>query len=96
MSMKLNFRKPRTKYLKRSLCYDGASLWDGLPQSMRMLSSLSLFSILSSSIVQNLHTRLVKIDHVCLGYLATTSRSSVLLLITHKKRALYKLATSEA
>ena len=43
------------------------------------------FNILSSFTVQNLRTRLVKIDHMCFGYLATTSRLNVLLLITHKK-----------
>ena len=29
---KLNLPKPRTKYLKRSLCYNGASLCNSLPQ----------------------------------------------------------------
>ena len=56
---------------------------------------LSIFNISSSFTVQNLRTRLVKIDHVCFGYLATTSLLSVLLSITHKKRALYKNSTSE-
>ena len=48
-------------------------------------------NISSSFTVQNLRTRLVKINHVCFGYLATTSRLSVLLSITHKKRALCKI-----
>ena len=57
--------------------------------------SLMNINISSSFTVQNLRTRLVKIDHVCFGYLATTSLLSVLLSITHKKRALYKNSTSE-
>ena len=40
--------------------------------------------------------RLVKIDHVCFGYLATTSRLSALLTITHEKCALLKMARSKA
>ena len=39
--------------------------------------------------------RLVKIDHVCFCYLATTSRLSALLRITHEKRALLKLSRSK-
>ncbi len=42
--IKLNLPKPRTNYLKRSFCYNGALLWNSLPQNMRMLSSLSLFN----------------------------------------------------
>ena len=53
------------------------------------------FNISSSFTVQNLHTRLVKIDHVCFGFLATTILLSVLQSITHKKRALYKNSRSE-
>ena len=52
-------------------------------------------NISSSFNFQNLRTRLVKIDHVSFGYLATTILLSVLLSITHKKRALYKNSTSE-
>ena len=41
--IKLNLPKPRTNYLKRSLCYSGALLWNSLPQNIRMLRSLPLF-----------------------------------------------------
>ena len=41
--------------------------------------------ISSSFIVQNRRIRLVKINHVCFGYLRTTSLLSVLLSISHKK-----------
>jgi hypothetical protein len=41
--IKLNLPKPRTNYLKRSLCYSGALLWNNLPQNIRMLRSLLLF-----------------------------------------------------
>ena len=37
---KLNLPKPRTNYLKRSLSYDGALLWNRLPDEIR---SLTLF-----------------------------------------------------
>ena len=42
--IKLNLPKPRTNYLKRSLCYSGALLWNSLPQNIRRLSSLTLFN----------------------------------------------------
>ena len=42
------------------------------------------------------HVRLVKIDHVCFCYLATTSRLSALLTITCEKCALLKMARSKA
>ena len=42
--IKLNLPKPRTNYLKRSLCYSGALPWNSLPQNMRRLSSLNLFN----------------------------------------------------
>ena len=41
--IKLNLPKPRTNYLKRSLCYSRALLWNNLPQNIRMLRSLPLF-----------------------------------------------------
>ena len=41
--IKLNLPKPRTNYLKRSLYYSGALLWNSLPQNIRMLRSLPLF-----------------------------------------------------
>ena len=37
---KLNFPKPRTNYLKRSLSYDGALLWNSLPEESYSISSL--------------------------------------------------------
>ena len=40
---KLNFPKPRTNYLKRAICYDGASLWNSLPLDIRCSSSLGEF-----------------------------------------------------
>ena len=42
--------------------------------------------------MQNPRTRLVKIDHVCFGYLATTSRLSAL---SQEKCALLKIARSK-
>ena len=39
--IKLNLPKPRTNYLKRSLSYSGALLWNSLPQYIRRLSSLN-------------------------------------------------------
>ena len=41
--IKLSLPKPRTNYLKRSLSYSGAVLWNSLPKNIRMLSSLPLF-----------------------------------------------------
>ena len=35
---KLNLPKPRTNYLKRSLSYDGALLWNSLPEEIRSLT----------------------------------------------------------
>ena len=40
---KLNIPKPRTNYLKRSICYSGAVLWNNLPREIRNLSNLSQF-----------------------------------------------------
>jgi hypothetical protein len=40
---KLFLPKPRTDYLKRSFSYGGASLWNGLPESLRSSLSLSSF-----------------------------------------------------
>ena len=59
------------------------------------LGLISEINISSSFTVENPRTRLVKIDHVCFSYLATTSLLSVLLSITHKKRPLYKISMSE-
>ena len=41
--IKLHLPKPRTNYLKRSLCYSGVLLWNNLPQNIQMLRSLPLF-----------------------------------------------------
>ena len=41
--IKLSLPKPRTNYLKRSLCNSTALLWNDLPQNIRMLRSLPLF-----------------------------------------------------
>ena len=39
---KLNLPKPRTNYLKRSLkCYNGALLWNSLPQKARNIQFFS-------------------------------------------------------
>ena len=35
---KLNLPKPRTNYVKRSLSYDGALLWNSLPKEIRSLT----------------------------------------------------------
>ena len=40
---KLQLPKPRTDYLKRSFCYDGAAVWNKLPENIRTTSSLSVF-----------------------------------------------------
>jgi hypothetical protein len=40
---KLYVPKPRTDYLKRSFTYSGASLWNGLPESLRSVTSLAAF-----------------------------------------------------
>ena len=45
---------------------------------------------------ESAHVRLVKIDHVCFCYLATTSRLSAFLTITCEKCALLKMARSKA
>ena len=53
---------------------------------LKDVDRLFVFNRSSSLTVQNLRTQLVKIDHVCFGYLATTILLSVymLLSITHK------------
>ena len=40
---KLNLPKPRTNYLKRSLSYDGALLWNSLPEEIRSLTVFPQF-----------------------------------------------------
>ena len=40
---KLDLPKPRTNYLKRGLCYNGALLWNSLPQEVRETQFFSQF-----------------------------------------------------
>ena len=40
LEMKLNLPKPNTNYLKKSLSYRAASLWNNLPNNLRMIESL--------------------------------------------------------
>ena len=40
---KLNLPKPRTNYLKRSLGYSGAILWNSLPESIRAIRAIGQF-----------------------------------------------------
>ena len=40
---KLNLPKPGTNYLKRSFSYDGALLWNTLPDEIRSLTLFSQF-----------------------------------------------------
>lgn len=40
---KLKLPQPRTEYLKRSFGYDGAALWNKLPEHLRMAKSLGTF-----------------------------------------------------
>ena len=40
---KLNLPKPRTNYLKESLSYDGALLWNSLPEEIRSLTVFPQF-----------------------------------------------------
>ena len=40
---KLNLRKPRTDYLKRSFGYSGALLWNFLPENIRAIRSIGQF-----------------------------------------------------
>ena len=42
-NIKLNLPKPRTNCLKRSLCYNGALLWNSLPQEVRNTQFFSQF-----------------------------------------------------
>ena len=40
---KLNLPKPRTDYLKRSFGYNGALLWNSLPENIRAIRSIGQF-----------------------------------------------------
>ena len=41
---RLTLSKPRTNYLKRSLSYSGAMLWNNLPKSLKNAAPLSILS----------------------------------------------------
>ena len=57
--MKLNLRKPRTNYRKKSFCYSGAQLWNSLPLQIRELQTLSKFRMA----LNNYHVRLSELPH---------------------------------
>ena len=40
---RLNLPKPRTDYLKRSVGYSGALLWNSLPENIRAIRSIRQF-----------------------------------------------------
>ena len=42
---KLELPKPRTDYLKRSISYSGALLWNNLPNDLRSLKFLNIFKV---------------------------------------------------
>ena len=44
-STKLHLPKPKTEYLKKSLSYRGAKLWNSLPNELRQKESLAIFNI---------------------------------------------------
>jgi hypothetical protein len=51
---KLYVPKLRTDYLKRSFRYSGTSLWNGLPDSLRLVTSLAAFKTgLESFVINN-------------------------------------------
>ena len=52
---KLNLRKPRTNYSKRSLCYNGALLWNSLPQEVLSLSHFSQFKKATNDYYTNIY-----------------------------------------
>ena len=41
---KLNLSKPKTEYLKKSLSYRGAKLWNSLPEELKNQQSLRQFN----------------------------------------------------
>ena len=43
-STKLHLPKPETEYLKKSLSYRGAKLWNSLPNELRVKESLAIFN----------------------------------------------------
>ena len=49
--LKLNLPKPRTNYSKRSLSYNGALLWNSLPEEMRNLTVFPQFKKLQMIIM---------------------------------------------
>ena len=52
---KVNLRKPRTNYLKRSLCYNGALLWNSLPHEVRSLLLFSQFKKAANDYYTNVY-----------------------------------------
>ena len=50
---KLYVPKPRTDCLKRSFSYSGASLWNGLPESLRSVTSLAVFKTGLEALINN-------------------------------------------
>ncbi len=57
--LKLNLHKPHTNFLKRSLCYSGASLRNNLPQDIRSLPNESYSHLLMNPTPQSCKSVLV-------------------------------------
>ena len=58
-------------------------------------TTVYVFNIQSSFIVQNTRARLVKIEHVILLYLTSANSDSALLKIKYKNRALLTMASAD-
>ncbi len=43
-STKLHLPRPKTEYLKKSLSYRGAKLWNSFPNELRVKESLAIFN----------------------------------------------------
>ena len=58
---KLSLPKPNTSYLKRSFCYNGACLWNNLPQDLRRVGSIGQFKrgIKKVSVISDSHTAIM-------------------------------------
>ena len=52
---KLNLPKPRTNYLKRSLRYNGALLWNSFPEEIRNLTLFPQFKKATNDYFTNLY-----------------------------------------